>query len=72
MRIKISKSQWKEMGREAGWTKEALVKHIDLCIQKLNVARHEIDTGVDPKYVVFNLKDEIAKIIQSMSDFTEV
>ena len=85
MKIKLSKSQWEEMGKKGGWIKlqnndnskwnaDALVaiRHVDSCIQKLNAVKHELETGVDPKFVVPELKSEIEKILQSLSKYSEL
>ena len=62
-----------KIGKQTGWGTESDVamKHIELCITKLNSAKHDISTGVDLKHVVFQLKDEITKALQNLSDYTE-
>jgi hypothetical protein len=99
MKIKLSRSNWEEMGKKAGWTNEYLgeddsrsfdeiaqqheidqkldttlqsqLKILDILAQKIHHARHEIDTGVDPKYVFFQLKDEINVLLQRLNNDIE-
>ena len=44
MKITISKSQWEEMGRKAGWNKKAQINEkVQKGIEKINEIRNEIN-----------------------------
>lgn len=82
MKIKLSKSQWKEMGRKAGWIKTSNFKVIDNEFNRDNYAglvgrifevppayANVIETSEPASYKDI---EEFRKIEQIMKEFSEV
>jgi hypothetical protein len=44
MKIKISKSQWKEMGKKAGWDKVGITTYFDALRQNLNYILGKVES----------------------------
>lgn len=70
--LKEFDKEMREVGKQIAFEKkidntlQSQLKVLDILAQKINYARHEIDTGVDSRYVFFQLKDDMDKILQRM------